>query len=108
MKFYTEGLFKYTFVLVYLFLFYQSERFCFPLQKMDSYENPQPVIHRTSLVRKNTTGFTFSDFVDQYLYVSYLLLINDVEPRIGPEIRKILHLSEQTRTRDWYLYQNYT
>ena len=59
-------------------------------------------------MRKNTIEFTFSDFVDQFLYVISCLLNIDVEPRIGPKIRKFLHLSEQIKIGDWYLYQNYT
>jgi hypothetical protein len=35
-------------------------------------------------------------------------LNNSTEPRISEEIQKVLHLSDQAKTGDWYLYQNYT
>lgn len=36
------------------------------------------------------------------------LLNSQTEPRIGNDIKRILHLSEQTENGDWYLDQNYT
>jgi hypothetical protein len=30
------------------------------------------------------------------------------EPRINDEVRRILHLSDNAKTGDWYLYQNHT
>jgi len=36
------------------------------------------------------------------------LLNSQTEPRIGDEIKRILHLSENTKIGEWYLYQNYT
>ena len=30
------------------------------------------------------------------------------EPRVSEEIKKVMQLTEQVRTADWYLYQNYT
>ena len=63
-RFTTKGVFKYDSILVYFFIFYRSDRFYFPLQKMDSQGNPQSVIQCTSLVRNNRTEYTFSDLVD--------------------------------------------
>ena len=42
-----------------------------------------------------------------FVHPTLSLLINTLEPRILEEIRKILQLSNQVRTGDWYLYQNY-
>ena len=36
------------------------------------------------------------------------LLTSQSEPVIGNEIKRIMHLSEQAKNSDWYLYQNYT
>lgn len=36
------------------------------------------------------------------------LLSSRIGPRINEDIRKVLQLSNQVQTRDWYLYQNYT
>jgi hypothetical protein len=30
------------------------------------------------------------------------------EPRINDKVQRILHLSDNTKTGDWYLYQNHT
>ena len=30
------------------------------------------------------------------------------EPRVNDEVRRVLHLSENTKTGDWYLYQNHS
>ena len=46
-------------------------------------------------------------FVELFLHPTLSLLNNTTEPRISEEIRKMLQLSDQARTRDWYLYQNY-
>lgn len=45
LKFNGEGSFKHHGVLVYLFLYYQSERFNFPLKKLDAKGKPLLVIH---------------------------------------------------------------
>jgi hypothetical protein len=42
-KFPTEGMFIYSSVLVYMFLFYQSDRFPCPLQKLNKEGSPQLV-----------------------------------------------------------------
>ena len=40
LKFSTERAFKYQSVLIYLFMFYQANKFQFPLQKVDEQGNP--------------------------------------------------------------------
>lgn len=59
-------------------------------------------------MRSNSIEFSFTDFVDQFLYTMVCLLHGDVDPRIGEDIQKILHLSDQIKIEDWYLYQTYT
>jgi len=75
---------------------------------MDSQGNPHSVIHWTSLVTNNTTNFTFTDFVDQFLYASTCLFNSYAKLGIGIDIMKTLHLNESSRMGDQYLYQNYT
>lgn len=41
------------------------------------------------------------------LYTLSFLLTSNIDPRIWPEIEQCLHLSEQTKIGDWYLYHNY-
>jgi hypothetical protein len=57
-KFSTEGMSRYSSVMVYLFLLVQVEKFS-SLQKLDQDENPQPVTSWTSIVRKNASKFNF-------------------------------------------------
>jgi len=103
-----EGMFKHASVLVYMFLFYQAERFPIALQKLDEQDNAQLVIQWTSFVQKNSNNFSSSDFINQFIYIVACLLNNNVEPRIGSKIQRTLHLSEQVKMGHWYLYQNYT
>jgi hypothetical protein len=42
-KLLTEVMFRYSSVLVYLFLFFQVDKFSFSLQKLDQDKNPQPM-----------------------------------------------------------------
>jgi hypothetical protein len=63
-RFPIEGMFKYSSVLVYIFLFYQSDRFPCALQKLNQEGSPQLVKLWTSLVRKNSTEYSFKDFID--------------------------------------------
>ena len=51
-KFPTKEVFKYAYVLVYLFLYFQGEKFKFSLHKLDEEGNQQSVIFWTSLVMK--------------------------------------------------------
>lgn len=45
--------------------------------------------------------------MDQFLYLSLCLLSSDAVPRISTKIKRILHLNEQSKVGDWYLYQNF-
>jgi len=65
--------------------------FQFPLQKLDEQGNSQSTIHWNSLVRKHSNEFPFSEYVDKFLYTFSFLLNTNVEPRIGPEIKRFLH-----------------
>jgi hypothetical protein len=54
LKFPTEGMFKYSSILVYMFLLYQADRFPFALQNLNEQGSPQLVIFWTLFVRKNS------------------------------------------------------
>lgn len=62
----------------------------------------------TSLVSRNSTEFKFVEFIDSFIHTVAGLLSSQNEPRISAEIKRVLHLSEKTKTGHWYLYQNYT
>jgi hypothetical protein len=104
----TEGMFRYSSILAYMFLFFQSEKFSFFLQKLDKDGNPQPVTAWTSLLRKNSSEFSFKHFIDQFYHPVVSMLSGRKEPRINKEIQRILHLSDLAKTGDWYLYQDHT
>jgi hypothetical protein len=63
-RFPTEGMFRYSSVLVYIFLFFQSDKFPYALQKLNQEGSPQSVTSWTSLVRKNSMDYSFKDFID--------------------------------------------
>jgi hypothetical protein len=107
-KFSTEGMLRYSSVLVYLFLLFQSDRFSCALQKLDQEGNPQSVTSWTLLVRKNSTDFSFKYFIDQFYHPMIFMLRNKIEPRINEEVQRIIHLSELDKKGDWYMYQNHT
>jgi hypothetical protein len=99
-RFSTEGMFRYSSVLVYLFLFFQSDRFPCAFQKLDQEGNPQSVTSWTSLVRKNSTEFSFKDFIDYFYHPVFCMLSSKIEPRINEEVQRILHLSDLAKTED--------
>jgi hypothetical protein len=103
-NFTTEDMFLYSSILAYLFVFSQAEKFSFSMQKMDEDGKPQAVTAWTSLLRHNSIEFSFKQFY--HLVVS--MLSGRPEPRINDEVQRILHLSDHTKTGDWYLYLNHT
>jgi hypothetical protein len=75
---------------------------------MDGDGRPQVVIAWTSLLKHNSTDFSFKEFIDQFYHAMVSMLSGRPEPWINDEVKRILHLSDQTKTSDWYLYQGYT
>ena len=59
-------------------------------------------------MRKTSKEFSFTDFVNQFLYMAICLLSSDTVPRVSADIKRTLHLNEQCKVGDWYLYQNHT
>jgi hypothetical protein len=107
-KFATEGMFWYSSILAYMFIFFQTEKFPFLMQKMDKDDKPQAVTSWTSLLRRNSTEFSFKQFIEQFYHPVVSMLSGRPEPRINEEIQRILHLSDLAKMGDWYLYQNFT
>jgi hypothetical protein len=107
-NFATEGMFRYSSILAYMFTFFQADRFSFSMQKMDKNGKPQAVTSWTSLLRRNSTEFSFKQFIEQFYHPVVSMLSGRPEPRINEEIQRILHLSDLAKTGDWYLYQNHT
>jgi hypothetical protein len=108
MNFPTEGVFRYSSILAYMFLYFQAEKFSFSMQKMDADGKPQPVTAWTSLLKRNSAEYNFAEFIDQFYHPVLGMLAGVPEPRVNDEVRRVLHLSENTKTGDWYLYQNHS
>jgi hypothetical protein len=51
-------------------------------------------------VRKNSTEFSFKDFIDHFYHPVVYMLIGRTEPRINEEVHIILHLFDLSKTRD--------
>jgi hypothetical protein len=108
MNFTTEGMFRYSSILAYMFLYFQADRFTFSMRKMDSDGKPQPVTAWTSLLKQNSVEYDFTAFIDQFYHPVVGMLSGVPEPRVNDEVRRVLHLSESAKTGDWYLYQNHS
>jgi hypothetical protein len=90
-----------------MFVFFQEDKFLFPMQKLDQDDEPQLVTSWTSLLRKNSTEFNFNQFIEQFYHPMVSMLGGRQEPRINEDIQIILHLSDLAKTGDWYLYKNH-
>jgi hypothetical protein len=55
----TEGMFRYSSILAYMFMFYQEDKFSFLMQKMDKDGKPQAITLWMSLLRRNPIEFSF-------------------------------------------------
>jgi hypothetical protein len=99
-KFPTKGMFQYSSVPVYMFVFYQEYKFLFPMQKLDQDGKPQSVTSWTSLLRRNSTEFSFKQFIEQFYHPVVNVLSGRQEPRINDKIQRILHLSNLAKTGD--------
>jgi hypothetical protein len=107
-NFSTEGMFRYSYILVHMFVYFQADKFSFSMQKMDANGRPQLVTAWTSLLKHNSAEYNFKAFIDQFYHPVVSMLSGRPKPRINDEFQRIFHLSDNAKTRDWYLYQNHT
>ena len=70
----TEGVFRYSSYLFHLFLFFQANNFPISLQNMDLDGKPLSIIFYTSLLRKESSEFTYTDFSDLFLHLAINIL----------------------------------
>jgi len=104
-----EGVFKYTYFIYHLLLYYQPDSFPFPIRKLDSKGNQRSVMFWSSIFHKTYDyPYTYCEFIDLFVHPTSTLLIGAPPPRISCDMKKILQLSKQYRIGDWYLYQNHT
>jgi hypothetical protein len=104
----TEGMFWYSSILAYMFMFYQAEKISFLVQKMEKDGKSQAVTLWTSLLRRNSTKFSFKHFIELFHHLVLVMLSGRPEPRINEEIQRVMHLSDIVKTGDWFIYQNHT
>jgi hypothetical protein len=62
----------------------------------------------TPKVRKHAKNEDFKTFVDNCMYISYILFHQDHPLRLFPECKKLLQLSQDTKVGDWYIFENHT
>jgi hypothetical protein len=96
-NFTTEGMFWYSSILAYLFVFFQADKFAFSMQKMDGDGRPQAVTAWTSLLRHNSMKFSFKQFIDQFYHPVVSILSGRPKPRINDKVRRILHITHYFR-----------
>lgn len=108
LQFVTEEMFKYSSILMYMFMFFQTDKFTFAVKKIDKKGEPHSIVFWTSLIWRRSQEFNFSDSIDQFLYPTTCLLTSQQVPRISEDIQKILQLSEHIKTGDWYVFQSFT
>jgi hypothetical protein len=75
-----EGMFRYSSILVYLFIFFQADKFIFSMQKMDGDGRPHAVTAWTSLLKNKSTEFNFKEFIDQFYQPVVSILGSRPEP----------------------------
>lgn len=80
-----ERVFKYSSVLYHLFLYYQSDKFPFSLQNLDTRGQHRPIIYWTPLFHEFGSPYTYSDFIDSFVYPIMTMLTGNPPPRISPE-----------------------
>ena len=63
---------------------------------MDLEGKPLSIIFWTSLLRKEGSDFTYTDFSDLFLHPAINILNKEEQPIISEEMKRILQLSEQS------------
>jgi hypothetical protein len=85
-NFATEGMFCYSSILVYLFIFFQADKFVFSMQEMDGDGRPQAVTAWTFLLKHNSTDLSFKEFIDQFYHPVVSMLSGMPEPQINDKV----------------------
>lgn len=109
MRLENERVFKYSTVLYHIFLYYQSDKFPFSVQKLDTRGNPRSIVFWTSIFHYSASSpYSYTDFIDHFFHLVTTMLIGIPPPRISDDVKTILQLSKQYKIGDWYLYPNHT
>jgi len=103
-----ERVFQYSLVLYHVFLYYQTDKLPFSVQKLDTKGNPRSVIFWTPLFHRSNSPYPYIDFIYLFVHPAATMLLGSPPPRNSADIRRVLQLSKQYKLGDWYLYQNHT
>jgi len=99
-----ERVFKYSFVLFHMFLYFQSNKFPANIQKLDTKGHPRSLIFWTPLIQKYSSVFSYKEFIDSFVHPVVNMLTSRNQCRISDEIKRVLEFSKNSRIGDWYLY----
>jgi hypothetical protein len=93
-------MFRYYFILAYMFVYFQADKFSFSMKNMDAGGRPHPIIAWTCFLKHKSIEYSFKAFVDLFYHPVVSMLSGRPEPRINDEVQRILHLSDNAKTRD--------
>jgi len=77
----TKRVFKYSLVFLYMFLYYQTNKFPVRIQKFDTKGKERSVIYSTPLIQNFSTTFTYEDFIYSFVYPIMNMLNSKTQPR---------------------------
>jgi hypothetical protein len=80
MNFGTEGMFRYSSILAYMFVYFQADKFSFSMQKIDADGRPHPVTAWTSLLKHKSREYSFKAFIDLFYHPVVIMLSGRPEP----------------------------
>lgn len=70
-----ERVFRYTYYIYHLFLFYQSDSFNVPLKKLDAQGNQRSVVFWSSVFHHaSLSPYSYCEFIDLFIHPSMALL----------------------------------
>jgi len=82
-----ERVFRYTSYIYHLILYYQHEKFPFPVKKVDAQGNPRSVVYWSSAFhRRLNAPYTYCEFIDLFIYPTMSLFLSSPPPRLTDEV----------------------
>lgn len=90
-----KGVFKYTFFIYHLLLYYHSDNFSFSIRRLDSKGNRRSMIFWTSIFHNTfECPYTYDEFIELFVHKASTMLIGASPPRISGDMKKIPQLSK--------------
>jgi len=82
-----ERVFRYTSYIYHLILYYQHERFPFPIQRIDAQGKPRSVVYWSSIFHyRSGVPYTYNEFIDLFIHPAVSLLLSSPPPRLTDEM----------------------